>query len=123
MDIIIAYDEVDLVKEQLQDVRKKEKEVFSELFKEMCSQHGEEMFSIPRRCGRQTHRANIPTSDPEAYWRITVFAPYLAHTPEDLADRFSEVSQKAVKGFGLLPSNCSKVDSSSLASNLFAPKT
>ena len=38
LDIIIADDGVDLVKEQLQDGRKKEKEVLSELFQKMCIQ-------------------------------------------------------------------------------------
>ena len=70
-DIIVAYDELQLVVNQLSDVRVKAAEEFKTLFRAMVDNHGEEPFSIPRRCGRQTMRANVPAEETKAYWRLT----------------------------------------------------
>ena len=35
--------------------------------------------SMPRLAGRQTLRNNVPSSDPEEYYRGTVTVPFLAH--------------------------------------------
>lgn len=45
--------------------------------------------SIPRRCGRQTQRANYTTDSPETYYRFSTYIPLLDHILEDMNERFS----------------------------------
>lgn len=33
--------------------------------------------NIPRRCGRQVHRGNVPTEEPSKYYMQTVTIPFL----------------------------------------------
>lgn len=120
-DIIVAYDEVSLIRDQFRDVRRQATEEFKALFKTMVDTHGEETFAIPRRCRRQTMRANVPATEPEDYWRMTVFVPYLDHIGAELDARFSAMNATAVKGFHLLPVNCAAaqpVSSATLSTDL-----
>ena len=40
--------------------------------------------SIPRRCGRQTTRANHPTETPKLYWGISLYNSFLDHLITEL---------------------------------------
>ena len=40
--------------------------------------------ALPRRCGRQTTRANHPTETPKLYWRISLYNPFLDHLITEL---------------------------------------
>ena len=43
--------------------------------------------SIPRRCGRQTTRANHPAETPKQYCRISLYYPFLDHLITELESR------------------------------------
>lgn len=64
--------------------------VFKDIFKdviEMCKLCDIEM-RTPRQCSRQQHRSNPEIRDPESYFRITIFIPYLAALILELEERF-----------------------------------
>ena len=117
-DIVVAYDEVKIVIDQLHDVRSKAEEEFHTLFSQMVEDHGEESFQVPRRCGRQTMRANTPGDSPEAYWRATIFTPRLDHMLAELLSRFSALNSKAIQGFHLLPSGSGNLAPDELSTEL-----
>jgi len=43
---------------------------------------------IPRISSRQAHRSNIATNNPESYYRVTIFIPFLDNFIGQLHDRF-----------------------------------
>ena len=43
--------------------------------------------SIPRRCGRQTTRANHPAETPKQYCRISLYYPFLDYLITELESR------------------------------------
>ena len=59
--------------------------------------------TIPRRCGRQSKRNNIPGETPEVYYRRVLFIPFLDDLLEQLESRFSAMSAKSLIGLKLLP--------------------
>jgi len=61
--------------------------------------------SMPRLCARQTMRANISSESPEIYWRRAIFIPYLDNLIAQLSSRFTDFSQVAMQGLGLIPNN------------------
>ena len=61
--------------------------------------------SIPRRCGRQRGRTNVPADTPEVYYRKTIITiPFLDELLSHLNTRFSETQQLAVKALSIVPS-------------------
>ena len=48
--------------------------------------------SIPRRCGRQTTRANHPAETPKQYWRISLYYPFLDHLITEFESRLLRFS-------------------------------
>lgn len=42
---------------------------------------------MPRRCGRQTTRANHPADTTKQYWRIALYYPFLDHMVMELDSR------------------------------------
>ena len=108
-DILVAYEEVQLIKAEFISIREKtpEKE-FAKIFKTMLDMGkiaGLENIFIPRRCGRQTLRNNIPGSTPEEYWRRAIFLPFLDELISQFNSRFSHLASQAVQGLRLLPVN------------------
>ena len=59
---------------------------------------------IPRRCGRQTHRDNVPALTPEEYFRRAVTVPFLDHMISHMETRFSDLQQKAMMALNIIPS-------------------
>ena len=53
---------------------------------------------MPRLAKRQKYRDNIPTKDPEEYFRITLFLPFLDSFVQQLNDRFVN-HQNIISGF------------------------
>ena len=111
-DLLLAYDEIRLVRETLKKEREDVRKAFEEPFEDMQAMArlaGADGLSIPRRCGRQTQRSNVEATTAEEYWRRTVFVPYLDHLLAELSDRFSTMASKAVQGMLLLPPNVQKL--------------
>ena len=70
---------------------------------------GTELPSIPRRCQRQTHQANVEGETPEVYYRRSLTIPFLDHLLKELEDRFSSNAKVATSvGSAWFPVLCSK---------------
>ena len=80
--------------------------IHSKWFKEaeeMC-QSVEVEVKLPRLCGRQRHRENIPAQTPSDYYRRTVTIPVLDHLISQMKSRFTEHQRTALLGLNLIPS-------------------
>ena len=60
--------------------------------------------SIPRRCGRQLHRNNVPANDPRTYYQRCISVPLVDHLLAELETRFSPHHRVALLGLCLIPS-------------------
>lgn len=110
MDVIQAYDIVELVKETVKFTRSNEKDydiIFTKA--EKMAKLADITIEIPRRCGRQTQRSNIPADDAKEYYRRTVFIPFLDSTIQQMDMRFNTLSKAALRGIYLLPNNVNKI--------------
>lgn len=70
---------------------------FSKLFEKaegllstIASTH--ERIVVPRLCGKQTQRSNVPHKSPEDYFRRSLYIPFLDHVLSELRHRFSDNS-------------------------------
>jgi hypothetical protein len=63
--------------------------------------------SNPRK--RQMHRANAPSSNPEEYYRMNYYYPFLDHVVSHLEMRFPPELKSAMLGYYLLPSKLNKL--------------
>ena len=59
---------------------------------------------LPRHCGIQTGRSNVPGDTPEVYYRRTISVPFLDELVSHLKTRFSNLQEKAIMGMTLVPS-------------------
>ncbi len=59
-----------------------------ELLQEIGSSH--ETIPVPRVCGRQTQRANVPFQTAEEYYRRAVYVPFLDQVVTELQSRFGD---------------------------------
>ena len=69
----------------------------------MCSDVGTEP-SIPRRCGHQRHRSNVPAETPSEYFRRTISILLLDHLLSEMKSLFSSHQQTALLGLSVVPS-------------------
>ena len=101
MDIVEAVQEVSSVKQALHNARSNIDTCHNHWFRtveQMCSDIGVET-SLPRRCGRQIHRNNIPAETPSVYYCRCVSIPLLDHLISEIESRFSTQQQTALLGF------------------------
>ena len=101
MDVIKAYEQINLIVEELQTVRANADKEFYELYMtvtSMATTAGIEI-TMPRNCQRQTLRTNVPADgSPQAYWKRAIFIPYLDSLISQLSERFSSLTSQAVRG-------------------------
>ena len=71
---------------------------------EMAEKAGH-VIEIPRRCKRQTLRSHVEADTPEAYYRISVFVPFIDNMVEQLASCFSQLTVHACRALLLIPAN------------------
>lgn len=73
-----AVEHINLVKNQLSFISINATTEFNKQFVELNKRLNDfELFiQMPRIAKRQKNRANIPTKNPEAYFRITLFPPF-----------------------------------------------
>ena len=105
-DIVQAVSEINNVKATLQDVRNNIEKYHDEWFADvesMCDSVGVEL-SLPRLCGRQRHRPNVPAQSPSDYFRRTISIPIVDHLLSEMERRFDHHQQTALKGLYLVPS-------------------
>ena len=106
LDMCTAMGEVRAVQHVLADIRQNVDERFAAAYRsaaELGSKSGTEP-TIPRLCGRQTQRTNIPAADPETYYRLGIYIPFLDHLMEGLSDRFGAAQQEMAVACKLVPS-------------------
>ena len=85
--------------------REKIDEVFGELYSEaerLANKHDIEM-KMPRTCGRQTQRSNVPADSLESYYRRSVAIPFLDHLISSMEERFGSDVERAFGIAELLP--------------------
>ena len=107
-DVLTAYNEINMVCEELKSIRRKEESGFLPVFQamiKMATLCGLDELTIPRRCGRQTQRNNVAGDSPEVYWRRCMFVPFLDYLIAELSRRFDQVASIAVLGLSLIPSH------------------
>ena len=118
-EVLLAYNEVTLVKEIFIDIRKNADAEYSEIYKmteEMANIAGT-VISIPRRCRRQTTRNNVESDTPEICWRRIIFLPFLDNLLQEFDTRLSVIIWKAVLGLNLLPNNVGMLTDANINKN------
>ena len=93
-DILTAYKEVETVKDVFKGIREDSEKEFEDVYGSMCKMvklHDRDELSIPRRCSRQTLRSNVEADTAQAYWRCSVFIPFLDHLLSELSSRFTQL--------------------------------
>ncbi|MES9906785.1 MAG: DUF4371 domain-containing protein [Sedimenticola sp.] len=103
-DLIQAITESKVVIARLRDERE-DPLVWDALFEkavEMANEFGIEP-AIPRRVGRQRHRANHPGDNPSDYWRVSMYLPFLDHLLQEMDDRLLKNEPRFTAEY-LLPS-------------------
>ena len=90
----------------LQDVRDHVHTHHSKWFlsiEQMCSEVGT-VPCIPRRCGRQTQRSNVPADSPSEYILRTITIPLLDHLLSEMKSQFGKHQKTALLGLSIVPS-------------------
>lgn len=101
-----AVKEIETVTATIQDVRENVHKHHDEWFltmESMCSSVGT-VPSLPRRCGRQTHRSNTPADTPGEYYCRTITIPLLDHLLSEMKSQFGKHQQTALLGLSIVPS-------------------
>ena len=86
---------------------------------ELLSEVGMEP-SVPRRCGRQIHRSNVPADTPSEYYRRTISIPVLDHLLSELGAWFGSHQRTALQGLSIVPSVAVSFEPDDYASRLKA---
>ena len=105
-DIVEAVQEISTVKAALNNARsniEKHHRLWFRTVEQMCSDIGIDP-SLPRRCGRQMHRNNIPADTPLEYYSRCLSIPLLDHLLTEIDSRFSPHQQTALLGLSVIPS-------------------
>ena len=76
--------------------------------------------SVPRRCGRQVHRSNVPADTPSEYYRRTISIPVLDHLLSELGAQFGSHQRTALQGLCIVPSVAVSLQPDDCASRLKA---
>ena len=111
LDVVEGYGMVELLKTVLSNSRRDEAEydrVFARMVNMIELTGSSVVLEIPRRCGRQTQRNNVPAETPKVYYRLAVYLPFLDSLIQQLNMRFGDLSKQAVQGLCLIPSNISE---------------
>ena len=104
--MVESVKEISSVKAALQDVRNNISAYHSQWYKkieEMLASIGEEP-GLPRRCGRQCHRSNVPADTPCEYYCRCISIPVLDHFLSEMESCFSSHQQTALLGLSIVPS-------------------
>ena len=100
-DVVEAVSDIDVVVSALQDVRNNIDKWYHEV-EEVCSTLSVAP-PLPRRCGRQEHRNNMPADNPLTYYRRCISMP-MVNLLSELHTRFSSHHRTAMLGLSLVAS-------------------
>lgn len=107
VDVKSARNELSIVLEMLERRRKKSDEYFKNIFEEITGV-AEEIgceITLPRVVKNQIHRKNYPSTDPETYYRQSIYIPALDNLIADLKSRFSKETVELYNFSVLFPEN------------------
>ncbi|XP_052809413.1 52 kDa repressor of the inhibitor of the protein kinase-like [Mya arenaria] len=114
LDIIQAYEMVTHVKTSVSEARNTDyKDVYTKA-STMAQKAGLDSLQMPRRCGRQTQRSNVPADNVEQYSERAVFLPFVDSMSQQLNLRFNTMTQQACLAFCLLPNNIASATQESM---------
>ena len=105
-DVFQAYSIVDDTIKAVARVRSNIKEECHEWFEDaprLADKIGATV-SVPRITGRQEHRNNALSVNPESRYRVNVAIPFIDHLLEEMSSRFSEDNRAGAGIFSLVPS-------------------
>ena len=105
-DVFHAYSMIDDTIKAVARVRSNIEEECHEWFEDasrMADKIGDTV-SVPRITGRQEHRNNAPSVNPESHYRVNVAIPFIDHLLEEMSSRFSEDNRDGAEIFSLVPS-------------------
>jgi len=111
-----ALANVTAVRQALETKRKNADQAFKEIMisvTELALKVGAEI-TMPRTCGRQTNRVNVNAKDPEEYYKISIFTPFLDNLINQLHYRFDKRLQQIMPLEGLIPTNFGHYDDTSI---------
>lgn len=114
LDIIKAYEHINLIISKMNGIRKNAEKEFDDLFEEaseLAIRFGIEP-KLPRVVGTQKYRSNIPTSDAKEYYRVSLFIPFLDEVLSHLDNRFSEHQPIITSLFNIVPARVVKLTKS-----------
>lgn len=106
IDICKAYKYVSKTKKSVQHVRDNVDDFNSNWFdiaKGKSEAVGADGPALPRRCGRQRDRNNVPAEEPAEYYKRSITIPFLDHLLTQFDQRFSSDQQRVVLGLSLVP--------------------
>ena len=104
-DIVKAISGIDVLCDTLQSVRDDVDTHhcrWMDETKKMCEDTRIEL-CIPRLCGRQQHRDNIPAETPDEYYKRNLTIPLLDHVLMEMKSRFSIHQQSGTYGLYFVP--------------------
>ncbi|XP_060881672.1 zinc finger MYM-type protein 1-like [Metopolophium dirhodum] len=111
-DISKALSDVMVIRSALEELREGADGHFKQIFKDVSdiANLANVEICMPRICGRQTQRININSKDPETYFKVSVFLPFLDFILQELDARFNQRLSDIIPLQGLIPSNFSMYD-------------
>ena len=98
IELMEAYQSVAVVTETIEKVRLQVEEYHGLWFKDiekMAEKLSVEV-KVPRLCGRQINRSNVPADSPEEYFRKSITIPFLDHMIQELTSRFCNIEQRCI---------------------------
>ena len=121
-DLAQCIEHVDRVFNEAKAMRNDAVSGFSSLFveaQEMATSIGCEI-RAPRQCGRQVNRDSYGTSDPQTYYRLSAYIPFLDFLIHELQDRFLKHRRVLCSFNALLPHRIveERTDAGSICSTL-----
>ncbi|CAG2195052.1 unnamed protein product [Mytilus edulis] len=115
LDLLQGYSMVDNIKNVLISARGNDAEYDNVYQKaEQMAEVADTELVIPRRCGRQTQRSNVPGDTPQVYFKRAVYLPYIDALIQEYSSRFNSLSQKAVKAMALIPAHLEQTNRDAL---------
>jgi hypothetical protein len=110
LDAYEAYEMIDSSLERFQRYRSTIEREFRDTYNEavsLCDKVGGTV-GMPRMVGKQAHRCNAPSENPEEYYRKNIQIPFLDHIIVEMNTRFSKEGRTCADIFYLIPAVITK---------------
>lgn len=113
IDVFYAYKQINSIVSTLKSMRDNSDKEFHKIFEEATNlgrSHHEEyyLFSLQHIAGRQSHCSNPQVSNPEEYYRITLYNEFLSQVVAEIEKRFTDNPVHEIGLLNLLPHECCK---------------